>query len=88
MTFIRYTAIVKSGRMLELPEEAEALNLKPGQAIEIQLEERANDTALHRVFKTPQERIAAMDAIAERNAVLPILPDSAFDRESIYEDSL
>ena len=39
-------------------------------------------------FKTPQERIAAMDAIAAKNADLPVLPDSAFDRENIYEDRL
>jgi hypothetical protein len=39
-------------------------------------------------YKTPQEHIAAMDAIAAKNANAPILPDSAFDRENIYEDRL
>ena len=39
-------------------------------------------------YKTPQERIAAMDAVAEKYANAPTLPDSAFDRENIYEDRL
>ena len=39
-------------------------------------------------YKTPQEHIAAMDAVAAKNADLPILPDSAFDRENIYDDKL
>lgn len=42
----------------------------------------------HSNYKTPQERIAAMDAVAEKYANAPILPDSAFDRENIYEDRL
>ena len=42
----------------------------------------------HPKYKTPQERIAAMDAVAEKYANAPILPDSAFDRENIYEDRL
>jgi hypothetical protein len=37
---------------------------------------------------TPQERIVAMDAVAEKYANAPILPDSAFHRENIYEDRL
>lgn len=37
-------------------------------------------------YKTPQEHIAAMDAIAANNADLPVLSNSAFDRENIYED--
>jgi hypothetical protein len=39
-------------------------------------------------FNTPQERIAAMDAVAAQNANLSILPDSAFDLENIYEGTL
>jgi|GEM_PF-3465477 hypothetical protein len=39
-------------------------------------------------YRTPQEHIAAMDAVAEKYANAPILPDSAFDRENIYEDEL
>ena len=36
-------------------------------------------------FKSPQDRIAAMEAFAETNRNLPILPDSAWDRDSIYD---
>ena len=42
----------------------------------------------HLKYRTPQEHIAAMDAVAEKYANAPILPDSAFDRENIYEDRL
>ena len=35
---------------------------------------------------TPAERIAAMDAFAETNRSLPVLPDDAFDRENLYEE--
>ena len=34
------------------------------------------------------ERIEAMNRFAEKNRGLPVLSDSAFDRESIYEESL
>jgi hypothetical protein len=33
---------------------------------------------------TAEERIKAMDALAERNRGLPVLPDEAFDRDNIY----
>ena len=46
----------------------------------------SGSAASHSKHRTPQERIAAMDAIAEKYAGAPILPDSAFDRENIYED--
>ena len=36
-------------------------------------------------FATPEERVAAMDAFRETNRGLPTLPDSAWDRESIYD---
>ncbi len=33
-----------------------------------------------------EERIKAMDALAEENRFLPILPPEAFDRESLYAE--
>ncbi len=33
---------------------------------------------------SPEERIKAMDAFAEKNRGLPHLPDQAFDREILY----
>ena len=34
-----------------------------------------------------EERIKAMDALAEQNRNLPILPSEAFDREKLYEEA-
>jgi hypothetical protein len=48
----------------------------------------AGSITQHHIYKTPEEHIAAMDAIAAKNADIPILSDSAFDRENIYEDTL
>ncbi|MCW3050837.1 MAG: hypothetical protein JWN14_7 [Chthonomonadales bacterium] len=38
MTLVHYTAEVKSGLLLELPAEAQALHLKPGDRIQVQLD--------------------------------------------------
>jgi hypothetical protein len=35
---------------------------------------------------TPEEVIAALDALAEQNRGLPVLPPEAFERESLYAD--
>lgn len=35
---------------------------------------------------TPEERSAALDALAEMNRGLPTLPPEAFDRENLYEE--
>jgi hypothetical protein len=41
----------------------------------------------YRADLSPAERIAAMDAFAETNRHQPSLPDEAFDRENLYEES-
>jgi hypothetical protein len=41
-----------------------------------------------KVTMTSEERIAAMDRLAEEWSNGPHIPDSAFDRETIYEDRL
>ena len=38
MTLVQYTAEVRNGRLLELPTEADALNLIPGDKIQVQLD--------------------------------------------------
>jgi negative regulator of replication initiation len=68
--------------------EAQQRGLQPGDLIRRMIEEQIVAAPQHSKYKTPQERIQAMDAVAKKNAELPILPDSAFDRENIYEDSL
>ena len=35
---------------------------------------------------TPQEVIRGLDALAEMNRGLPVLPPEAFERESLYRD--
>lgn len=35
-----------------------------------------------------EEKIRAMNAFAETNRGLPILPDEAFDRENLYDERL
>jgi hypothetical protein len=35
---------------------------------------------------TPEEKIRVLDALAEKNRELPVLPPEAFERESLYED--
>ena len=68
--------------------EAQQRGLQPVDLIRRMIEEQVAVSPKTPKYKTPQEHIAAMDAIAAKNAGLPILPDSAFDRESIYEDEL
>jgi hypothetical protein len=36
---------------------------------------------------SPEERIAALNELAERNRYLPVLPPEAFERESLYDES-
>ncbi|MBW3625750.1 MAG: hypothetical protein KY468_20335 [Armatimonadetes bacterium] len=36
---------------------------------------------------TPEEWRQALDALAEKNRGIPVLPPEAFERESLYEES-
>ncbi len=38
------------------------------------------------VALSPEERIIAMDALAEKNRGLPHVTDAAFDRENLYDE--
>ena len=51
MTLVHYTAEVKSGLLLELPAEARALQLKPGDKVEVQLEAHKNPTPVSNQVK-------------------------------------
>lgn len=79
----------------QLTQAARIRGIEPAKVLESLVAEylppvgsTSEDAIFHAKYKTPQERIAAMDAVAEKYANAPILPDSAFDRESIYEDRL
>lgn len=37
---------------------------------------------------TPEERARALDEIAQMNTNLPVLPPEAYNRESLYDESL
>ena len=50
------------------------------------LEERAITSTVPPSRQTPQERIRALDDLAEKHADRPIVTESAFDRANIYED--
>ena len=63
MTMIQYTAEVKAGLLLALPTEAEELQLKPGDKVQIHLDRDAEVTPRTR----PNDgMLAALRAIAER----------------------
>jgi hypothetical protein len=68
--------------------EARQRGLPPAEALLRVIEERAAEGAARRTYKTPQERIRAMDALTEACSDRPPVPDSAFDRADVYEDSL
>jgi hypothetical protein len=69
--------------------EAKKRQIDPTKLLEVYIEEYlSSHPPVEPKYKTPQERITAMDAVAEKYANAPILPDSAFDRENIYEDKL
>jgi hypothetical protein len=64
MATLRYTAKVKENRILELPEEAQSLGLKPGDEVCVSI-----DVAQ---VPTPNEKgLAIMRAITERHKGRP-----------------
>ena len=79
----------------QLIQEAQIRGIDPIKLLESLVAEylppvasTSESAAAHPKYMTPQERIVAMDAVAEKYANAPILPDSAFHRENIYEDRL
>ena len=68
--------------------EARHRGLMPADIVRRVVEEHASTAAILPTYKTPEERIRAMDALAEAWSDIPLVPDSAFDRENIYEDKL
>ncbi len=69
MATVQYKAKVKEGRLLELPEQAEALGLKPGDEITITLEQ--NGAEEKPVFPPNEKGLAIMREIAERQKDMP-----------------
>ncbi len=86
MAAIHYKAKVQNTRLLELPEEATELGLRPGDEVEVSVltvPHHASNGAPQ--VRTPQERAAAYRAWAESHSRnTPLLSDEAISRESIY----
>lgn len=64
MATVHYTAKVKEGRLLELPEEAQELGLQPGEEVEVSVERTGVETSA--TFPPNEKGLAAMREIAER----------------------
>lgn len=69
MAAIHYTAKVKESRLLELPEEAQELGLKPGEEVTISVERNGvKETA---TVPPNEGMLAALREIAERQKNRP-----------------
>ena len=76
-------AKVFEGTWEELAKHAEEFKIYPKLILTIPTQDtQANNR--YRADLTPEERIRQMDAFAETNRNLPLLPDEAFDRENLY----
>lgn len=65
MATVHYTAKVKDSRLLELPEEAQALGLRPGEEIGVSVDHNRNDSIV--TFLPNKKMLAALAEIAELN---------------------
>jgi len=80
-------ARVIEGTWEEIKRQTDELARRfPGKRLKLILltEEAEPLPAAHEA--TPEEKIRLLDALAEKNRELPVLPPEAFERESLYED--
>ncbi|HZT41065.1 MAG TPA: hypothetical protein VFA07_02690 [Chthonomonadaceae bacterium] len=78
MATVHYTAKVKDSRLLELPEEAQELGLKPGEEVTVTVEHNGIQAA---GTNPPNEKmLAALAEIAELNKGRPFSDDSDTQR--------
>jgi hypothetical protein len=65
MALMQYTAEVKAGLLLELPQEAEELHLKPGERVEIRLVIKGKQAKFNGPTSSPTpHRVSAMGKYA------------------------
>jgi hypothetical protein len=76
---------VYEGTWDELAARAEEFRRYPALTL-IVTAQRPLFQSRYRADLTPEERIQAMDAAAEKNRSLPVLSPGAFDRESLYAE--
>lgn len=77
---------VYEGTWEELSTHAQEFRHYPKLTLIVPAQEPQQFRTRYRANLTPEERIKAMDAAAEKNRHLPILPPEAFDRESLYAE--
>ena len=78
MTTVHYTAKVKDSRLLELPEEAQELGLKPGEEVRVSVDR--NGIEPNTTFPPNAKMLAALAEISELNTGLPFSDDSSTQR--------
>ncbi len=76
---------VYEGTWAELSTHAHELQGYPKLTLIVPTQEGSLPSR-YRADLTPEERIKALDAAAEKNRHLPVLPPEAFDRESLYAE--
>ncbi len=67
MAIAHFVATVKEERLLELPKEADALHLQPGEEVSIMLDRNSKEQTV----KPNEKGLAAMREIAERQKNRP-----------------
>ena len=75
MAVVQYTAKVKSGRLLELPESARELGLEPGEEIKV-IFDRSNKSE-RSIFPANKGMLGALLAISELNSGRPFTDASS-----------
>lgn len=78
MATVHYTAKVKDSRLLELPEEAQELGLKPGEEVTVSVDR--NDIQVARTGPPNEKMLAALAEISELNKGRPFSDDSNSQR--------
>jgi len=76
---------IYEGTWAELSAHADEFKEIPGLRLIVPQQE-SQVAGLYRPDLTPEERIRMLDALAEQNRHIPALPESAFDRESLYAE--
>ena len=74
MATIHYTAKVKGSRLLELPEDAQALGLKRGEEVHVSMERNGIEGSSP--FPPNEQGLTALREIAERQKERPTMEGS------------
>ncbi len=67
---------------------AQQQGIPPAEIVKRLVDETIPALAEPPEYRTPEARIQAIEALAEINRTLPVLPEAAFDRETLYSGRL